>query len=173
VPFHNHLDPPVASLHIGRVLYLPPLAALGAADGHCARLIRAHDAKHACWAVGSTGWSLSVLGDGSVCRNSPYDAYRRWFGRLRSRRLELPTGVELELSPWSSTRCEIGLRPASKLIGVLPGLGQRRWFNIGVEVVELLRDEWERICFDSILDALGRTEDTSRSAGPLSVSDQV
>jgi hypothetical protein len=146
-----HLDHAPASLYIGRLLCLPPVVTQFAADSHNASLVR-RDARKARRAVRSARSTLWVSGNGRVPEKQGSNAYRRWYGRLSLHGMGLRVAVELELLAWSTSRCEIGLRPASTRSTAVRML-QRRWFDYGAEMVEFVCDEWERFAFDSLVDA--------------------
>src|SRR5262249_51889878 len=102
------------------------------AQGH--RLARKD--SPATWAIETDSSELRIFGSGVVARHAPACALRRADGHLRQGRTRRPIAVEVELMPWSDSRCEIGIRPRGHKVPTTDGLAQRRYFALAVEAAQ-------------------------------------
>lgn len=143
------------SLHISRVLLLPPLAAQSAVGDH-------DDAPgngepwlpSRPWVLLTDSARLSLVGSGRLVRHTDLCPYRRWFGSLGRRDRQRSVPVEVELTPWSTTTCELGLRPSGRGARLADSRWRRRWFSLGLEVVEALATTMEQTSWQGIVRAL-------------------
>jgi hypothetical protein len=135
-------QPVVDTLYIAHPLDLPPMTALAAFDGHreAARLGGTHEA----WVVATPSAELCSIGSGVVERTRPSSALRRTQGRLRQRGALVSLAVELEVAPWSTTRCEIGIRPCGRKVPLTDSRRRRRYLALAVEAAEGLAHALER-----------------------------
>jgi hypothetical protein len=120
------------SSYIARVVDLPPSLAELAFDQRALRADGALDVSS------GTFRSYGVF-HGPASTPEVLHALRRAPGRLRPRAFGPSISVELELTPWSHSRTEVGLRYTGRS---RPGsLTQARYFKIGAEVVETVVTE--------------------------------
>ena len=119
------------TLYIGQPLNLAPLEAQAAFDLH--RI--ASSGTRGAWVVKTDQALLVAQGAGGVQRRHPVDAYRRWYASLRPLGWPASVGVELELSPASSTRCELGLRPSGRTIPLRTCRRHQQYFEGGIDIL--------------------------------------
>jgi hypothetical protein len=123
------MPPEHLSMYISRVADLPP----SLADVAFADRVRRADGH---LAVPSGTFRVdAVLPRPQPCTNTllPLQRVR---GRLQRGGLGVSIPVELELTPWSNARTDVGLRYMGRRIP--GGRARSRYFAIGSEVVELL-----------------------------------
>lgn len=116
------------TLYVARPLDLPPLTAQAAFDAQGDRLPRKDSL--AGWAIETESSELRIFGSGVVARHGPACALRRVDGQLHWGRKRRPIAIELEVVPWSDTRCQIGIRPRGRQVPMTDGLARRRYFAL-------------------------------------------
>jgi hypothetical protein len=121
------------TLYVARPLDLPPLTAQAAFDAQRHRLTRTDSL--ATWAIETDSSELRIFGSGVVARHGPACALRRADGHLRRGRRR-PIDVEVEVLPWSDTRCEIGIRPRGGKVLMTDGLVRRHYFALAVKTAQ-------------------------------------
>jgi hypothetical protein len=138
------LDTPriIPTLCVGRPLELPPLTAQAAFDAQ--RHSPARQCGQTIWAIETGSSELRVFGSGVIARHGPACALRRARGQLRGGRRRRPIPVEIEVMPWSDTRCEIAIRPRDRGVPMTDGSRQQRYFAVAVEAAEGLACALER-----------------------------
>jgi hypothetical protein len=146
--------PPVTH-YVSRVIDLPPVAAQDALDA-CQAAGSATEASAGRWTVRTERSRVVFEGTahpGLRGRNSDLCPLRRWFGVLRSARGRPAFRIEIELAPWSSTSCELGIRPAGRWRR--PGnLRQGAYFSLAGDVLESLGETLERTAWEGIVRSL-------------------
>jgi hypothetical protein len=135
-------QPVVGTLYVAHHLELPPMTAVAAFDAHRdAASIGQTDER----GVGETpGAKLRLTGSCAPERSRPYTALRRTSGRLCHRRTLVSFPVEIEVSPWSGMRCEIGIRPRGRTVPMTDGWLRRRYLALAVDAAERLAHALER-----------------------------
>jgi hypothetical protein len=134
--------PVVGTLYVARPLELPPMTAVAAFDAHrdAASIADTDERGEA----ETHGARLRLTGSCAPERSRSYTALRRTSGRLFHRRTLVSFPVEIEVSPWSGTRCEIGIRPRGRTVPTTDGWLQRRYIALAVDAAELLAHALER-----------------------------
>jgi hypothetical protein len=133
----DHAGPSdIPSLYVARPLDLPPLIAQAAFDAQRHRLPRTD--PFAGWAIETDSSELRISGSGVVTRYGPACALRRSDGQLRSVRKHRPIAVEVEVAPWSDSRCQIGIRPRGGQLPRTDGRARRRYFALAVDAAQAL-----------------------------------
>ena len=156
MPSNTTSDHRVRSLYISSILDLPPLAAQSAVDALRLSFGGTSTATQGgLWSVRTTSGHLILRGPVCVAPSEALTAFRRWQGVLRLRRLGLPVAVEVELGPWSATRCEIGLRPSGRLVPGFESRRQRLYLIAGTEALALLASDLERRAWGDVMAANG------------------
>lgn len=143
--------------YVGVQMLVPPLAAQAAFDAY-----RRNSTTAAVggdwWPVTSGSATLTLEGSGVIRRDRPSDALRRWIGSIRAERWWISIPVEVELSPWSSRSCEIGIRPRSSRLCPLYGAGRRRYLDLASRFAEHLAAELDRLAFEAVKVAVEATD---------------
>lgn len=135
-------DPALTTLYVARPLELPPRAAETAFDAH--RSAAPVDRAGRPCLVDTRTARLHVLESGLVPRHGAASALRRTRARLGSPGRLGNLTVDLEVSPWSDRRCEIGIRPLGRAVPLSDGHRTQRYFAIAVVAVEHLVQDIER-----------------------------
>ena len=143
--------------YVGVRVLVPPLAAQAALDTYRGKSTKAF-VGGVCWAVTCGPVTLALEGSGVIRRYRASDALRRWVGRIRSERWWISIPVELELSPWSSRCCEIGIRPRSSRFRSLYGASRRHYLELANRLAEHLGAELDRLAFEAVSLAVEATD---------------
>jgi hypothetical protein len=149
-------QPVVSSLYVARPLALPPLTALAAFNAHRDAVCAGETAKR--YLVETPGAKLRFIGSCAPERSWPSVALRRAFGRLHHGRTLVSFPVEVEISRWSATRCEIGIRPRGRTVPMTDSWLQRRYIALSEDAVEGLAHALERRVEEAIRAQLGGPE---------------
>jgi hypothetical protein len=153
----------IATLYVNQPLNLPPLTAQAAFDAvrcGCA-LPRAPDT----WVIETARGELQVVGTGLVIHQARLWALRRASGRLIPRGRLGAMAIEVEVTPWSQLRCEVGIRPGGWMAPATEGWRQRRYLALAIEAAEELALRLEAIVEDWMVEQLaGPAADLARLA---------
>ena|SRR5437660_6068537 len=132
----------VSTLYVSRPLDLPPMTAVAAFDAHRDALCIGETDERG--AIETPGAKLRFTPSYAREQSWPDAALRRTSGRLHNIRMLVSFPVEVELSAWSATRCEIGIRPRGRTVPITDGWLQRRYIALAVDAAEGLADAIER-----------------------------
>jgi hypothetical protein len=124
-----------STLYVSQPLNLPPLTAQAAFD-----TLREASAVHNTldrWIFETDSGELRLVG-GVADSSWGMWALRRAPGHLHQRGRLGRLAIELELTPWSGRRCEIGIRPCGRLAPTTEGWRQRRYLALAAEIAENL-----------------------------------
>ena len=143
-----------ASLYVGRVLDLPPLAAESVFDAYRLDRLGSPDQHSPQWDIRAGGYRLALQTDGVCHRSHSLAPYRQLFGRLRGARPATAMTIELEINPWSATQCEVGVRP----VRWIPEASRKRFLDGTVLIAETLVADLEALSVRFLESALTGTE---------------
>ena len=129
-----YIEPTLSTVYVSRALDLPPLTAQAAFDAH--RDATALEHRRGAWVLETPSTVLRLVETDVVSRRHPLGPLRQARGRLRSREGLVGIAVELELTPWSDTRCEIGIRPEGWMVPLTDGYRLRRYVAMAVQAAE-------------------------------------
>lgn len=124
----------VSTLYVSRALDLPPLTAQAALDAH--REATTLEQRRGTWVLQTPSTVLRLVGTDVVGRCGRSGPLREARGRLRHKEGLVSIAVEVELTPWSDTRCEIGIRPEGRMIPLTDCYRLRRYVAMAVEAAE-------------------------------------
>jgi hypothetical protein len=141
-------QPIVRSLYVARRLDLPPLTALAAFNAHRDAACADESAKP--YLVETPGAKLRFIGSCAPERSWPSAALRRALGRLHHGRTLVSFPVEIEVSRWSATRCEIGIRPRGRTVPMTDSWLQRRYIALSEDAAKGLARALESRVEDGI-----------------------
>jgi hypothetical protein len=141
---HYGIDeqPAVSTLYVARPLDLPPMTAVAAFDAH--RDSASISETDKLCAGATPGAKLRFIASCGREQSWPYQALRCTSGRLHHRRTLVSFPVEVEVSPWSATRSEVGIRPRGRTVPVTDCWLQRRYIALAVGAAEELVHALER-----------------------------
>jgi hypothetical protein len=150
--YHKPGQNPITTLYVNQRLNLPPLTAQAAFDavGRTSALPRAPDN----WIIKTTLSELLVMGTGLVVQQGTLSALRRASARLRPAGRLGSGALEVEVTPWSKLRCEVGIRPFGRIAPVTEGWRQRRYLAAAVEAAEELALRLEAVVEDRMAEQL-------------------
>ena len=115
------------SLYVSRRVCLPPIVAATAFD--ILRLAGARADQPATWTL-ETPSALLVLNDVRPLPDHPTLPLRQAPGRLRSTSRRRSYPVEVEVTAWSGSRSEIGVRLVGRSVPLDDGWRQRRYLDV-------------------------------------------
>lgn len=154
MPIANTYELVTGSLHVGRVLRVPPIAVQQAVAGYRSSLGDPQGRRAYSWTVGASRSQLTLEGPGEVGRRDRLDPICRWTGHLGPRRGRPPFRVEVDLSPWSTTACELAMRPIGRRVARSPRMSDA-YFRLAGDALDRLCEVLERLAWDGVGDALG------------------
>jgi hypothetical protein len=125
-----------STLYVGQPLNLPPLTAQAAFD--TLHQTSAVDTAADRWIFETAAGELRLQGADVTDSPGAMWALRRAPGCLHRRGRLNRLAIELELTPWSKRRCEIGIRHCGWLAPMTEGRRQRRYVALAAEVAESL-----------------------------------
>jgi hypothetical protein len=136
----------ITSLYVSAMVELPPLTASAAFDATRVAPFPNRDSGpgSGCWVVVASGGTLEVQAESQPPRTTRLCAYRRAFGRMTTAGGWWSVPIEVELSPWSSHRCSVGIRPSGPRPGMQPSRLQDRYFEAAVTTASELAGQLER-----------------------------
>jgi hypothetical protein len=123
-----------STLYVGQPLNLPPLTAQAAFDTLHESSAVATAADR--WIFETDAGELRLQGSGITDNPGAMWALRRAPGHLHRRGALSRRAIELELTPWSTRRCEIGIRHCGCLAPMTEGRRQRRYVALAAEIAE-------------------------------------
>lgn len=140
------------SLYVSRRVCLPPIVAATAFD--ILRLAGARADQPATWTL-ETPSALLVLNDVRHLPDHPTLPLRQAPGRLRSTSRRRSYPVEVEVTAWSGSRSEIGVRLVGRSVPLDDGWRQRRYLDLAHATADHLA-----VTFDTLVGAW--TEEVAR-----------
>jgi hypothetical protein len=123
-----------STLYVSQPLNLPPRTAQAAFD--TLHETSAADTASDRWIFGTDSGELRLQGTGVTDSPGAMWALRRAPGHLHRQGGLTRLAIELELTPWSKRRCEIGIRHCGRLAPITESRRQRRYVVLAAEVAE-------------------------------------
>jgi hypothetical protein len=142
----------ITTLYVNQPVNLPPLTAQAAFDAVRGATASPETPNKSVIATGRG--ELHLVETGRVDHQGALWPLRRASGRL------CPTGplgsmrVEVEVTPWSKLRCEVGIRPCGRMAPLKEGWRQHRYFAAAIEAAEQLARRLEAVVEDWIVEQL-------------------
>jgi hypothetical protein len=130
------------TLYVSRRVYLAPIVAATAFD--ILRLAGAEPDEPATWTLESPP-ALLVLNDMRLLPDHPTLPLRQAPGRLRATSGRRSYPVELEVTAWSGSRSEIGVRLVGRSVPLDDGWRQRRYLDLAHAIAERLAVTFEAV----------------------------
>ena len=167
MPIASTYDPATASLYVGRVARVPPIAAQQAVAEYRSSIRDTQGQRPAPgWAVRASRAQLTLNGPGELSRRDRLDPICRWTGKLGPRRGRTAFRVEVDLSPWSTAACELAMRPIGRRLARTPRVLDA-YFWLAGDALDHLCDILERLAWEAVRDAL---QGGDRRRRPLAAS---
>jgi hypothetical protein len=123
-----------STLYVGQPLNLPPLTAQAAFD--TLHETCAVDTAADRWIFETAVGELRLQGAGVTDGPGAMWVLRRAPGQLHRRGGLSRLAIELELTPWSKCRCEIGIRHCGRVAPMTEGPRQRRYVALAADIAE-------------------------------------